>query len=213
MDEYRVISVEAFGKKKYKVTLEGMETFVLSLYPSEIKRYCLTEGGTLSIETYADIHNILYRRGKDRALYYLKTSDKTVSQMRTKLMEGFYPEDIANQIIDFLEGYGYLDDLRYAKNYISYNKKRKSLQRMRNDLVIKGVDKKVIEEAFYEATSENEDFAEAEEAMIEEYCRRKLKCGIDDKQLNRIMMSLMRKGFRYEQIKSVLRRVMEETTT
>ena len=103
MEEYRVISVLPLGKKKYKVTLEGTETVILSLYPSEIRRYSIQDGNTLSFVHFTEIQDILYKRGKERALYYLKSSDKTVFQVRTKLREGYYPINIIDKIIEFLE--------------------------------------------------------------------------------------------------------------
>ena len=211
MMEYRVISVSPVGKKKYKITLEGAKTVVLSLYPSEVRRYALVEDGTLSEKDYADIQEILYKRGKERALYYLKTSDKTVSQMRNKLKDGFYPEEIIDKVIEFLRKYSYLDDYRYVQNYISYNKKRKSIQQMRNDLCLKGIGKDVMDEVFEEILAD--DDSSDEEHIIEEYCRKKLKADMDEKQYNKIIMALMRKGFKYEMIRSTLRRIVEETTT
>lgn len=210
MEEYRVVSVLPIGKKKYKITMEGTETIILSLYPSEVRRYSLQDGGTLSEVSFNEIQDILYKRGKERALYYLKSSDKTVVQMRTKLKEGFYPENIINKIIEFLKKYGYLDDYRYAENFISYNKQRKSVQRMKSDLSLKGIEKSIIDDAFIENIQEDEG---VEEHLIEEYCKKKVKGNIDEKQYNKIVMALMRKGFKYEQVKSVLRKVIEETTT
>ena len=210
MEEYRVISVLPLGKKKYKVTLEGTETVILSLYPSEIRRYSIQDGNTLSFVHFTEIQDILYKRGKERALYYLKSSDKTVFQVRTKLREGYYPINIIDKIIEFLEKYGYLDDYRYAENYLSYNKKRKSIHRMKNDLSLKGIEKVIIDDVFLENIQEDDDI---EEGLIEEYCRKKVKGVVDEKQYNKILMALLRKGFKYEQVKSILRKVMEETTT
>jgi len=210
MGQYRVMSVLPLGKKKYKITLEGTETVVLSLYPSEVRRYSLQEGNTLSDCDYAKIYEILYKRGKERALYYLKSSDKTVYQMKSKLREGYYPADIVEKIIEFLIKYGYLDDYRFVENYILYNRRRKSVQRMRNDLSVKGIDKVVLDDAFQEIVQDNYD---VEEQMIEEYCRKKINHDIDEKQCNKIVIALIRKGFKYEQIKSVMRRVLDETNT
>lgn len=210
MEEYRVVTVLPLGKKKYKITLEGTEIVVLSLYPSEVRRYSLKEGNTLLEKDLKDIYEILFKRGKERALYYLKSSDKTVYQMRTKLKEGYYPYDIIDKIIEFLEKYGYLDDYRYAENFISYNKHRKSVQKMKNDLMIKGIEKNVIDDAFAEFIEDNEKI---EGTLIEEFCRKRIKLDMDEKGYNKLLMSLMRKGFKYEQVKSVLRKIAEETTT
>ncbi len=210
MVEYRVVSVENLGKKKYKITLEGTKTVVLSLYPQEVRRYGMAEGAVISEEDYNEVCNILYKRGKERALYYLKTADKTSSQMRKKLEEGYYPKKIIDCVINFLETYGYIDDYRYAQNYISYNKHRKSVRRMREDLCIKGIERSILDEVFASAIEES---ASAEEEQIELYCRKKIKNNMDDKECNKIVMGLMRKGFKYEQVRSIFKRVLEETTT
>lgn len=81
---------------------------------------------------------------------------------------------------------------------------------MRNDLGIKGIEKKLLDETFQEIIQDN---ADVEEQMIEDYCRKKIKDDIDEKQNNKILMALMRKGFKYEQIRSVMRRVLDETNT
>lgn len=209
MEEYRVLSVLPLGKKKYKIALEGTVTIELSLYPSEVRKYSLQEGNTLSCIDFEEIRDVLYKRGKERALYYLKSSDKTVSQMRTKLKEGYYPEDIIEKVIEFLERYGYLDDYRFAQNFVSYNKHRKSIQRMKSDLCLKGIEKSIIEDVLMDSLQDGD----TEEYLIEAYCKKKVKNNMDEKECNKILMSLMRKGFKYENAKSVLRRVVEESTT
>lgn len=208
MEEYRVMSVQPLGKKKYKIILEGTQVIVFSVYPSELKKFGLKENAIISSEEYKEIRDILYKRGKERALYYLKTSDKTISQMRTKLKDGFYPEDIIESVVDFLKNYGYIDDYRYTQNYVSYSRQRKSIRCIRNDLVLKGISKEIIEEVILENSCDS-----MEEQLIEEYCRKKIRGNMDEKQYNKLVMSLMRKGFKYEQVRSVIRKMGEETTS
>ena len=208
MSEYRIVSVQAHGKKKYKVELECIGTLVtMSLYPSEVRRYSIEKDNFISQEYYKELCDILYKRGKERALYYLKTSDKTVAQMRTKLKEGFYPQEIIDKIILFLEEYGYLDDYRYASNYLNYNKNIKSQKRIKYDLTLKGISRQIIDDISHEF---NEDI---ELKQIELYCRKKLKSDMDEKEHNKIIMSLIRRGFKYEHVRRVLQRVSEETST
>lgn len=207
MGEYRCVSVSSINKKKYKVVLEGTQTVVMSLYPSEIRRYGLKEGSVLSCSHFEDIMDILYKRGKERALHYLKDADKTTYQMKSKLKEGYYPEDIIERIIEFLHKYGYVDDVRYVENYISYNRKRKSIQRMKEDLMNKGIHREVMNSVFEEYSYEN---AHDEESLLEDYCRKKITSEMDERAQQKLMMSLMRKGFKYDQIKSVVRKVLEE---
>ena len=70
MSGYRVEAVLPLNKKKYKISLEGTETVTLSLYPSELRRFGIKEGSLISEADYDSIVEILYKRGKERALYY-----------------------------------------------------------------------------------------------------------------------------------------------
>lgn len=211
MGEYKVVSVNVLSKNKYKITLESIETVViLSLYSSEVRKYNIVENGTITVEIYGELCDLLYKRGKERALYYLKTADKTIHQMRTKLKDGFYPTQIIDRIISFLQEYGYIDDYRYAVNFVDYNKSRKSVKRLKNDLSIKGISRQIIDEVLEEVIEDGDD---TEHSQIESYCRKKIKTDMDEKQCNKIIMALMRKGFRYEQVRSVFNSVLEETNT
>lgn len=207
MSNFRCVALDSLNKKKYKVTLEGMETVILSLYPSELRRFNIAEGEILSEANYDELMSSLYKRGKERALYYLKTSDKTAFQMRKKLKEGYYPENVIDMVMEFLIKYGYIDDTRYVENYISYNRKRKSAINMKNDLSIKGVSRDIIDNVLSECSDERE---QDEEHIIEEYCRKRIKTDMDEKALEKLMMSLLRKGFRYDLIKNTVRKIQEE---
>lgn len=207
MAEYRCVSVTSLNKKKYKVVLEGIESIILSLYPSELRRYKIEEGSLLNDDNLIELKAILYKRGKERALYYLKSSDKTSSQIKKKLKEGYYPIDIIDKIIDFLINYGYVDDVRYTKNYISYNGKKKSIINMRKDLLLKGIEKDVIDSVLDECDYDSE---EQERVAIYAYCSRKMKSDMDEKEYNKFLMSLLRKGFKYEVIKSTVDTYMQE---
>ncbi len=211
MGEYRVVSVNVLSKNKYKIALESIETVImLSLYSSEVRKYNIVEDGIITDEIFGELCDLLYKRGKERALYYLKTADKTTHQMRTKLKEGFYPTQIIDRVISFLQEYGYIDDYRYAMNFVDYNKNKKSVKRLKNDLSLKGISRHIIETVLEEILEGNDD---TEYNQIELYCRKKIKTDMDEKQCNRIIMALMRKGFKYEQVRSVFNTVLEETNT
>ena len=159
MEEYAVKTVMLLNKKKYKVLLEGTRNIIIALYPSEIRKFNIIEGNFLSEEQYRQIEEILYKRGKERALYYLKNSDKTTYQMRSKLREGLYPEAIIDKVIHFLNNYGYIDDLQYAIRFISYNFSKNSSRKISEKLRIKGISKDIIEEAFSNLSEYDETFS------------------------------------------------------
>ncbi len=210
MSGYRVEAVLPLNKKKYKISLEGTETVTLSLYPSELRRFGIKEGSLISEADYDSIEEILYKRGKERALYYLKTSDKTSFQMRRKLTEGFYPETVIDRILQFLEKYGYIDDFRYACQFIQYNQSRKSFQQIKNDLRVKGISREHIEEAFSDMEENCSEEENPQADIIRKYIQKKLKTDMGPQEKNKIIMSLTRKGFKYDEIVSILREVVEK---
>ena len=211
MENYTVVSVKSIGKKKCKVVLEGIEKVnILSLYSSEIRRYNIIEGGIVTDVTFGEIYDVLRKRGKERALYYLKNSDKTTFQMRSKLHEGYYPDDIIEDVLSFLEKYGYIDDYRYAQNYVNYYWHNKSVRQIKNSLTIKGISRDIVEDVIQDSIQEDGGI---EERQIEAFCRKKIKTDTDEKQYNKIIAALVRKGYRYEQVRNISRRVLGEITS
>ena len=207
MTEYTCVSITSLNKKKYKIDLEGMEMVTLSLYPSEIRKYKIEEGCIISHSIFMEIMEVLYKRGKERALYYLKTSDKTSAQMKKKLKESYYPLGVIDRILDFLIKYGYIDDVRYTENYISYNRKNKSIISMSKALSDKGIDREIINKVLDECEY---DMEEQQEAAIYVYCNKKVKPDMSDADYEKLMLGLLRKGFKYETIKSIVGRFKEE---
>ncbi|MEE0685952.1 MAG: regulatory protein RecX [Lachnospiraceae bacterium] len=207
MEEYRVLSVVLLNKKKFKVLLEGTSNVTIALYPSELRRYNIQEGNFLSKEQYKSIEDILYKRGKERALYYLKNSDKTSYQMRNKLREGFYPENIIEKIIDFLSKYGYIDDLQYAIRYITYNINKKSYIKIKEHLRVKGIDRDIVENAFADVDEYSDSGSNnvAQKELIRKHIRKKINPEMDIQMENKIVMSVVRKGFMFDDVVSVLK--------
>ena len=63
----------------------------------------------------------------------------TTSQLRTKLQQGFYPAEIIEQAIAYVAGFHYIDDLRYAVDYITYHEDSRSRRRIEQDLQGRGI--------------------------------------------------------------------------
>ena len=137
-----ITEITSFDNKRNKVTLDyGEVTFLL--YKGECRRLGISVQDTdtdntdskqsleLSEEVYRSIMDeILLPRAKKRVLYYLKSADKTREQIRRKLKEGYYPDEIIEETFRFLDRYGFADDDRYAEQYteeLRGNKSRKEI--------------------------------------------------------------------------------------
>ena len=129
-----------------------------TLYRSEIRglpqaesTLLMTEDAYLPVSLYEKIlTEIVGKRAKKRALFLLERMDRTESQLCEKLRQNGYPEECVAAAVEYVKQYHYIDDLRYAKQYIRYHQQKKSSQRLKMDLMKKGVGREQIEQALAE---------------------------------------------------------------
>ena len=198
-----VTQVSETSRSRYRVYLDGQFAFVL--YKSELCQFHIKEHQELSAESYQHIMTtILPRRAKLRSMNLLQSRDYTRKQLEDKLRQGEYPQECVAEAIAYVESYGYIDDGRYARDFIEYNLQSKSRARMETDLMRKGISKDVIQKAF----SELEDLG-VEQDEMEIICallRKKKYCAntATKQEQQKMYGFLYRKGFRADIISRAL---------
>lgn len=195
-----VTGIRAVTKQKYQVEIDGQQAFVV--YKGELSRYGIKEGEELSGENYRElVGEVLAKRAKLRAMHLLERGDKTRAELYRKLRQNGYPEDVVEDAISYVESYGYIDDSRYAANYIEQKSASQGRARLKMELAKRGIERSVIDRALDEA--ELTDSQETIRALVEK--KRRGSGPMDDKEKQRIYGFLMRKGFSSADILSVLR--------
>lgn len=195
----KITGIEAVTKTKYRVYVE--EQFAFVLYKGELSRFHLKEGEELSEETVKSIREILLKRAKLRAMHLLNDMARTESQLRDKLKQGGYPDEITEAAISYVKSFGYINDEAYIRNFIDSRREKKSRREIYALLRQKGVDMARAEEILEEMYEEH-----SEKAAILELLRKKnwdFAC-TDPKKKQKIYGYLVRKGFRYEDIRQVI---------
>ena len=198
-----VTKLTGMGKGRYKVYIEDGPVF--ALYRGELKRLGIREGEEITEESLREIREeILPLRAKKRAMNLLQKREYTSADLRGKLREGEYPDACIGEAIAYVESYGYVDDLRYAKDFISYNLDRKSRVRIEQDLMRKGIRKDTIRNLFEEL--EEEGAKQDEAAMIRRLLEKKKYDAktADGREKQRMYAFLYRKGFHSEAINRAL---------
>ncbi len=195
-----IIEVTTLKNGTVRVCLVGGVRFCL--YKKEAAAYSLQEGKFLSEEDWQEIRSeILLMRAKKRALYLLQKMDRTEKQLRDKLRETDYPEDIIEEAIDYVSSFHYIDDDRYAANYVHYHQEKKSKTQLKLDLMRRGISSEQIEHAF------EEELTVTSEELIKNWLIKKQydpnHC--DDGQRRKLYQFLLRKGFRSEEILHCMR--------
>lgn len=196
----KVTKIESVTKTKFKVYVE--EQFAFVLYKSELSRYRIVTDEEITEDIFQKIKKeVILKRAKLRALHLLNDMDRTEAQLRTKLKQGLYTEDIIEQTIEYVKSFGYIGDASYARRYIQSRQKNKSKKEIYVELCKKGVAKEEIDSAMEECY-ENHGEEEAIRTLL-----RKKKYNPEqatEAETQKIYGYLARKGFSYDQIRQVI---------
>ena len=134
-----VTEIEPYTKTKFKVYLDGKFAFVL--YKGELSRYgirrdeVITDGTVEKIET-----EVILKRAKLRAMHLLEDMDRTEAALREKLRQGCYTQEMIDRAVDYVKSFGYLDDARYAENFVRSRQGAKSRKEIRAALMQKAAE-------------------------------------------------------------------------
>ncbi|MCD8197399.1 MAG: recombination regulator RecX [Lachnospiraceae bacterium] len=142
------------------------------------------------------------RDAKLKALHILERMDRTEAQLREKLSDAGFEEEPVEEAVDYVKSYGYIDDERYVRSYITYRSDQKSRRQLMQELRFKkGVPAELIEQVC-------EELGPADERpLIRRFLEKKQYHGAeaDDAQRERLIAALVRRGFSMSDILAVLR--------
>lgn len=199
-----ITKIEEKEKLKFRIYIDGEFAFVLT--NKDLETYQLIEQISLSQELYDTIlAKVITPRATEKALSILKYMDRCERELRMKLSQADYSEEIIDQVIQYVKHYGYLDDERYTTAYIRSRMNHKSKLMLSSELMQKGVAKALIQQVM-EAEYSSEGEEDAELLAIRKAISKKTKdpgsLSAEDKQ--KLIASLYRKGFDLSKIKQNL---------
>lgn len=196
-----VTQIEEVTKSRYKVFLD--EQFAFVLYRGELSRFHMKKGQEVTQEDYDRINrDVVLKRAKKRLLHLLDQMPRTEQQLRVKMKQNFYTEDMIEEAIQYAMGYGYINDKNYANMYIQDKINRKSKKELYCALLQKGIEKEIIQEVLEELYEEHDDL-EAIRMLIRKKNFKAEEATEKDRQ--KLYGYLMRKGFSYTDVESVIR--------
>ncbi|MBD5545286.1 MAG: regulatory protein RecX [Lachnospiraceae bacterium] len=199
-----VTEIEEISKSKCKVFLDG--EFAFALYKGELSAYQIKKGKELEKKNFEELtEQVLPKRAKLRTMNLLKARPYTEEELRRKLRQGFYTEELISQALSYVKSYGYVDDLSYAMEFIRCRAESFSKKQIQNKLLQKGIEKEDIEKAFLKC--EDEGIFVEEIKQMETYLKKKQYSPklCDNKEKQKLMAALYRKGFSINSINQVMK--------
>lgn len=149
------------------------------------------------------LHPEEQKKARRKAMQLLEHMDRTEKSLSDRLGQAGFSKEAVEDAIHYVKSYGYVDDLRYARNYISYRVEIKSRQKLLAELSVKGVSRETAVKAW-------DEVAELYEPDEQEVLRRTVEkkysvhTELDEKEMRRLKGYLLRRGFSYEDIRHVL---------
>ena len=155
----------------------------------------------------------LLLKGKKRALRLLERKDYSRKELTERLTRDGYSQEIVTQIMEYLDNFSYLSDVRVAENYIRCHIETTSKRKLEYMLYQKGISEADINLAM-EKTYKNEDGIPQEEIAIRKFLQKihidedtVLELSYEEKQ--KIAAKLYRKGFASDKIRKILHMQMK----
>lgn len=150
-----------------------------------------------------DIQSEEKRRARRKAMRLLEHMDRTEKALWEKLLQAGFSEEASQDAISYVKSFGYIDDSRYARTYISGRMDTKSRRKILQELADKGVDRETALEAWQEEAQLSE---RDEREILCSTIRKKYAPGsvLDDREMRRLIGFLSRRGFQYQDITHVL---------
>lgn len=134
----RIVRLEEAASGRYFVHMEDGSSFPVGR--KESRNLELSEGGELSEEQLQWIYEeLVFPRGRNYLICLLASRDYTEKEVTDKLLKAHYPESVIYEILSYGREKHYLDDSRYARDYIASHKTSKSIRHLKYQLSLKGI--------------------------------------------------------------------------
>ncbi|MEN6356530.1 MAG: regulatory protein RecX [Armatimonadota bacterium] len=148
------------------------------------------------------------RKARESAFRLLGYRDRSVSEIRKRLIGSDFPEDTVEEVIKQLSGCGLLNDEKFSRGWVNSRTAAKPMGRTRLawELRSKGIDASTVEEAL---DSLDED---AEFQLALSVAQKKIgkSDGFDPDSKKRLGSFLARRGFGWEVINRVFEELLHE---
>ena len=206
----RIVSITESGKRKKAVTLLTDGEKEVKVDGAFITDHSLREGMEVTDALWNTwLSEWRRRKAMDAGLRYLGYRSRSRAQMEEYLGGKDFPTETVAEVVETLSGYGYLDDGRYAKEYLESKLRDRPMGRMRIKMALKerGIGDDIIEEAL-SGYGEEAELANAVACLEKQVSLRKGKS--PEIRRKQCYAALARRGFNWETIQRAWNTVVSE---
>lgn len=196
----KIVSITETGKRKKIVAILTDAEDEIQVDGAFVSDHAIREGMEVADDLWAAwLGEWRHRRAMDAALRYLGYRSRTRAQMEEYLRGKDFPAKTVTEVAEKLIGYGYLDDRRYAKEYMEGKLRDRSLGRMRIRMALRerGISDDIIEETLA-GYDEDAELSQAVACLQKQIRQRQGKS--PEIRKKQCYAALARRGFNWETI-------------
>lgn len=197
----RIVKLEKASAGRLFVSLEDGRCFPIGR--REGKKLELEEDKDLTEEQIQWIYQeLVFPRGRNYLICMLASRDYTIREVQDKLTKACYPEEIIADILRYGIEHHYLDDLRYAQDYMAAHRQSQSVRQIMYRLSRKGISDDVLSKL--EAHNDPEELL----PKVRRYWERRE--GSTYEKNGKTYQYFVRKGYDVALIRELIRTVSEQ---
>jgi regulatory protein len=200
-----ITEIEEYKGDTWKLELDN--NTVCYVNEAVVSDFSLRMGQELSGEQLSRIRDAdTLRKAKKRALYLLGSRQYCRKELFMKLKRT-YGEEVANAAADYVCEMGYVNDEDYAPKLAEYliHGKRWGLRKTRYEMLRRGLDENIVEDALAEFSEEEID--EEITALLEKRYYSKIS---DPDDRRRTIAAFARRGYDYRAVKRCIENMLDD---
>lgn len=148
-------------------------------------------------------------KAREYAFLLLKFRLRSAKELEQRLRQKGFSEKLSSETVKFLKDKEFIDDRVFARGWVSSRLKRPfGLRRIKQELLQKGIDKEVIDNAFSWAKEDYQEAAIVKQLVEQRFAKSKGIEALRAKQ--RIYAYLIRRGFSPDLVSDAVRKLPNE---
>lgn len=133
------------------------------------------------------------KKARSRVLRFLTYRGRSKKEVADYMERKGFSQSVSEQVLSEMQGYGYIDDCKFASEFINYRKMNgQGIRKIRYELQLKGIKRDIIDELVAEKFDPEEDFSRIKEILDK---REPPGEKVDQRWVNRQAAYLQRRGF------------------
>lgn len=194
-----ITDIQVLSRTKVQIVIDDDIRYIL---PGSIVN---SLGLFLNQELSEQEHKLIYQEyvqkpAKLKILQLLERRDYTEKELCDRLARQGFPKTAVSEALSYAAHYGYVDDLRYTRNYLAYKSSGKSRQMIYQTLLSKGVGSQTIRACMDEW--ESDEIENIRRLFVQKFGNIH---DITPEKKQKILNYFLRKGYKYGDIANVIK--------